>query len=84
MQAAIKPILDGMVKGVEPQAHFVPYASPSFISFRNGVYLELSINTTLAESLYCVSLPAGGAGFRRSRGAPDPPGARLLQGRFPV
>ena len=49
MQAAIKPILDGMVKGVEPQAHFVPYASPSFISFRNGVYLELSINTTLAE-----------------------------------
>jgi hypothetical protein len=50
MQAAIKPILNEMVKGVEPQAHFVPYASPSFIAFRNGVYLELSISTTLAES----------------------------------
>jgi hypothetical protein len=50
MQSAIKPILDGMVKELEPQAHFVSYASPSFIAFRSGVYLELSINTTLAES----------------------------------
>jgi hypothetical protein len=49
MQASIKPILDGMVKDLDPQAHFVPYASPSFIAFRNGVYLELSLNTTLAE-----------------------------------
>jgi hypothetical protein len=49
MQSAIKPILDGMVKELDPQAHFVAYASPSFIAFRNGVYLELSINTTLAE-----------------------------------
>jgi hypothetical protein len=49
MQSAIKPILDGMVKELDPQAHFVSYASPSFIAFRNGVYLELSINTTLAE-----------------------------------
>ena len=49
MQSAIKPILDGMVKELDPQAHFVSYASPSFIAFRNGVYLELSINTALAE-----------------------------------
>jgi hypothetical protein len=49
MQSAIKPILDSMVKELDPQAHFVSYASPSFIAFRNGVYLELSINTTLAE-----------------------------------
>jgi hypothetical protein len=49
MQSAIKPILDGMVKELDPQAHFVSYASPTFIAFRNGVYLELSINTTLAE-----------------------------------
>jgi hypothetical protein len=49
MQSAIKPILDGMVKELDPQAHFVSYASPSFIAFRSGVYLELSINTTLAE-----------------------------------
>jgi hypothetical protein len=49
MQSAIKPILDGMVKELDPQAHFVSYASPSFIAFRSGVYLELSINTSLAE-----------------------------------
>jgi hypothetical protein len=49
LQSAIKPILDGMVKELDPQAHFVSYASPSFIAFRSGVYLELSINTTLAE-----------------------------------
>lgn len=49
MQSALKPLLDTMVKEVDPQAHFVSYASPSFIAFRGGVYLELSINTTLAE-----------------------------------
>jgi len=49
VQSAFKPILDGMVKELDPQAHFVSYASPSFIAFRNGVYLELSINTALAE-----------------------------------
>jgi hypothetical protein len=49
LQSAIKPILDGMVKELDPQAHFVSYASPSFIAFRGSVYLELSINTTLAE-----------------------------------
>ncbi len=49
MQSAIKPILDGMVKELDPQAHFVSYASPNFIAFRSGIYLELSINTTLAE-----------------------------------
>jgi hypothetical protein len=49
LQSAIKPILDGMVKELDPQAHFVSYAAPSFIAFRGGVYLQLSINTTLAE-----------------------------------
>jgi hypothetical protein len=49
LQSVVKPILDGMVKELDPQAHFVSYASPSFIAFRNGIYLELSINTTLAE-----------------------------------
>lgn len=49
MQSALKPVLDGMVKELDPQAHFISYASPSFIAFRNGVYLELSLSTTLAE-----------------------------------
>jgi len=51
MQSSLKPILDGMVKELDPQAHFASYASPAFIAFRGGVYLELSINTTLAEPL---------------------------------
>lgn len=50
LQSALKPILDGMVKELDPQAHFVSYAAPSFIAFRNGVYLELSVNTSLTES----------------------------------
>lgn len=49
LQSALKPLLDTMMKEVDPQAHFVSYASPSFIAFRGGVYLELSINTTLSE-----------------------------------
>jgi hypothetical protein len=48
--SSVKPILDGMVKELDPQAHFVSYASPSFIAFRGGVYLELSINTAFAEA----------------------------------
>jgi hypothetical protein len=49
LQSAVKPIIDGMVKEVDPQAHFVSYASPNFIAFRGGIYLELSVNTTLPE-----------------------------------
>lgn len=50
LQASQKEVLSGLVKELEPQAHFVSYAPPSFVAFRNGVYLELSINTALTES----------------------------------
>ena len=50
LQSGLKPVLDNMVKELGPQAHFVSYAAPNFIAFRGGAYLELSINTTLAES----------------------------------
>ena len=49
LQSEVKPILDSMVKELDSQAHFASYASPSFIAFRGGAYLELSINTTLPE-----------------------------------
>jgi|SRR5437868_5960488 len=49
LQASRKESLSGMVKELEPQAHFVSYAAPSFVAFRNGVYLEMSINTALTE-----------------------------------
>jgi hypothetical protein len=39
-----------MTKDLEPQAHFVSYAAPTFVAFRQGTYLELSLNTDLPET----------------------------------
>jgi hypothetical protein len=40
--------IDRMVKGLDKEAHFIPYAPPpSFVAFRQGAYLQLSINTKL-------------------------------------
>jgi hypothetical protein len=40
--------IDRMVKGLDKEAHFIPYApQPSFVAFRQGAYLQLSINTKL-------------------------------------
>jgi hypothetical protein len=39
--------IDRMVKSVDKQAHFFPYAPPSFVGFRQGAYLQLSFSTTL-------------------------------------
>lgn len=50
LQASQKEAVSGLVKELDPQAHFVAYAAPSFVAFRNGVYLELSINTALSEA----------------------------------
>lgn len=48
--ASNQELLTKMVKDVDPQAHFVTYAAPSFVAFRQGIYLELSVNTALPES----------------------------------
>jgi len=39
-----------MTKELNSQAGFVGYAPPRFVVFRQGIYLELSINTLLLES----------------------------------
>ena len=36
-----------MTKGLDKEAHFLAYAPPSFIGFRQGAYLQLSITTQL-------------------------------------
>src|SRR5271165_3067960 len=36
-----------MTKDLDAEAHFLPYAAPSFIGFRQGAYLQLSISTRL-------------------------------------
>jgi len=47
IQQAHQPVLDQLVKELEPQAHFVSYAPPAFIPFRNAPYLQLSVTTAL-------------------------------------
>jgi hypothetical protein len=49
-QASFQSLLDRMVRELDAQAHFVTYAPPTLIAFRNQSYLELSISTTLAPS----------------------------------
>ena len=39
--------LDRLVQELDAQAHFIQYAPPAFIPFHNGLYLELSLTTTL-------------------------------------
>jgi hypothetical protein len=39
--------IDRMVKVLDPEAHFLAYAAPTFIGFRQGAYLQLSFRTTL-------------------------------------
>ena len=50
LQAANKQMLETMVKELDAQAHFVSYAAPSFIAFRQQIFLELSLNTNLTDT----------------------------------
>jgi hypothetical protein len=50
LQASNQPVVDQMMKELDPQAHFVSYAPPKFVAFRQGIYLELSLNSTLPAS----------------------------------
>jgi hypothetical protein len=47
LQASNQQVVDQMVKELDPQVHFVAYAPPKFVAFRQGIYLELSLNSTL-------------------------------------
>jgi hypothetical protein len=57
LQAANSAMVSALLKELDPQAHFVSYAAPSFVAFRNGDYLELSMNTALKQA-------AGGSRYR--------------------
>jgi hypothetical protein len=50
LQSSNQELLAKLVKELDSQAHFVSYASPSFVVFRQAIYLELSLNTALPES----------------------------------
>jgi hypothetical protein len=50
IQNSYQATLDRMTQELNSQAHFVRYAPPAFIPFHNGLYLQLSVTTTLPES----------------------------------
>ena len=50
VQADNKDLVARMTKELDPQAHFVNYAAQGFVPFRQGIYLEFSLNTALPES----------------------------------
>lgn len=50
LKVSSQDVLDKIVKELDPQAHFVAYAPPAFVNFRHGVYLELSVTTSLPET----------------------------------
>jgi hypothetical protein len=47
MQGHNQDAIDRMTKALDKQAHFVPYAPATFIGFRQGAYLQLSISTSI-------------------------------------
>ena len=50
IQGSYQSDLDRMVQEINSQAHFVRYAPPAFIPFHNGLYLQLSVTTTLPQN----------------------------------
>jgi len=50
LQTSNQELIAKLVGELNPQAHFVAYAAQSFVAFRQGIYLELSMNTSLPES----------------------------------
>jgi len=72
LQKSLQPALDKMLKELDSQAHFVSYAPPTFIQFHNGVYLQVSVTTTL--------LPAqSGSQYKQSALAFDQHIAHLIR-----
>ncbi|MGO9646734.1 MAG: hypothetical protein ACLPOO_01640 [Terriglobales bacterium] len=72
LQASKQQVIDQMVKELGPQVHFVAYAPPKFVAFRQGIYLELSLNSSLPAS-------AAGSRYKLAALAFDDHIARLLR-----
>jgi hypothetical protein len=47
LQTSRQQAITQLVKDLDTQAHFIAYAPQSFVAFRQGIYLELSLNTYL-------------------------------------
>ena len=47
LQTKYEDVVQKLTAEISEQAHFVAYAPPAFIGFRDGAYLQLSMNTDL-------------------------------------
>jgi hypothetical protein len=47
LQTSRQQVITQLLKDLDSQAHFVAYAPQTFVAFRQGIYLELSLNTNL-------------------------------------
>jgi hypothetical protein len=47
LQRQNEDAIDRVLKTLTAQAHFLPYAPPTFVAFRQGSYLQLSMSTPL-------------------------------------
>ena len=72
LQSSYQSGLDRMIQELNSQAHFVRYAPPAFIPFHNGLYLQLSVSTTLPKT-------AAGSQYRLSALAFDQHIAHLIR-----
>ncbi len=72
LQGSSQELLANLVRELDPQAHFVSYAVQSFVPFRQGIYLELSLKTVLPES-------AAGSRYRLAAMAFDDHVAHLIR-----
>jgi hypothetical protein len=72
LQSSYQPELDRMVQDLNAQAHFVGYAPPAFIPFHKGLYLQLSVTTTIPKT-------AAGSQYRVSALAFDQHIAHLIR-----
>jgi len=72
LKSSYQSDLDRMAQELNSQAHFVGYAPPAFITFHKGLYLQLSITTTLPKT-------AAGSQYRLSALAFDQHIAHLIR-----
>jgi hypothetical protein len=50
LNAAYQSKLQEIARGIDPDAHLVAYAPPTFIAFRDTAYIQLSMQTALAAT----------------------------------
>lgn len=72
LQRQNEDMINTMTKNLASEAHFLGYATPAFIGFRQGAYLQLSISTR-------VDLPSGSSRYKLAAMAFDDHVSHLIR-----